>query len=469
MPPNLKFPKDFVATDFGDEDLEAASLKGPTPPAHAAPLATLEDVLPSTTKEGAIKDTAKQHDDDNDYFHHDIEDETTTFTAEEQLSSEEGRKAVRHVDDDEEERRVVRKAIRKYSSSVRNPAECTIDEQRLQHALKDVGMYAYGIQGIAVWQFDDDHDRLVSPMGGFWYHPDNVTASDALERLVDNSRLDHVSMVPVAPGVDIAGVLWLESDSHSRVASFIQRATSLPQLASPKHSTNSLGGLFDNPTAGRNAMVWRELGMLVQDPDTAKGPRMELLEQAGFGQAVGIRFKSELSSGLVIFFAKADADQDLLNGTANVAYLRQSAQFIGSAAAMTEPRRAIVGHQLEKQLSTGDAIASHTEEDREDEEMPKAEVKIEDPEGGSKCFAHCNLCHRVKVWLFKSRGGGLQIPPSLSFRQSLWTALGAFIGLLVLSSLNEYYKYLSNDEYALLIGPFGAMVRSFSSFLILWF
>jgi len=62
------------------------------------------------------------------------------------------------------------------------------------------------------------------------------------------------------------------------------------------------------------------------------------------------------------------------------------------------------------------------------------------------------------VWVLKSRGGGLQIPPSLSFRQSLWTAFGAFVGLLVLSSLNEYYKLLSDEEFFLLIGPFGALM-----------
>mmetsp|Transcript_36399 Transcript_36399/g.88160 ORF Transcript_36399/g.88160 Transcript_36399/m.88160 type:complete len:165 (+) Transcript_36399:626-1120(+) len=52
----------------------------------------------------------------------------------------------------------------------------------------------------------------------------------------------------------------------------------------------------------------------------------------------------------------------------------------------------------------------------------------------------------------------MQIPPALSFRQSLWTAFCAFCGLLVLSSLNEYYKYLTDDDFYLLIGPFGALM-----------
>jgi len=66
--------------------------------------------------------------------------------------------------------------------------------------------------------------------------------------------------------------------------------------------------------------------------------------------------------------------------------------------------------------------------------------------------------HRVRTWWHKCHGGNLQVPPSLSFRQTLWTILGAFCGLLVLSSLNEYYKMLSDEDYFLLIGPFGALM-----------
>ena len=99
-------------------------------------------------------------------------------------------------------------------------------------------------------------------------------------------------------------------------------------------------------------MIWRDLKSLVQDPDTAKGPRMKLLEEAGFGQATGIRFESGVTTGFIIYFVQSDVDNDILNGVANVSYLRQCTQFIGSAVAMTEARRAIVGQLLlEKQLS----------------------------------------------------------------------------------------------------------------------
>lgn len=75
---------------------------------------------------------------------------------------------------------------------------------------------------------------------------------------------------------------------------------------------------------------------------------MVLLEKAGFGKATGITFKSGVCSGMVIFFVKSGLDQEILNGAAHICYLRRSAQFIGTAVAMTEPRRATLGHKLSK-------------------------------------------------------------------------------------------------------------------------
>ena len=112
-----------------------------------------------------------------------------------------------------------------------NPTEHSIDEKRLHRTLKDAGLYAYGLQGIAVWVFDDDQDRLVSIPGGFWYNENIVQPSEELQRLTDNTRSDHVPMKPVAPGTDIAGLLWLESNTHEKISSFIHSVTSLPQMA----------------------------------------------------------------------------------------------------------------------------------------------------------------------------------------------------------------------------------------------
>eukprot|EP00536_Pseudo-nitzschia_multiseries_P002593 jgi/Psemu1/183851/e_gw1.34.79.1 len=52
----------------------------------------------------------------------------------------------------------------------------------------------------------------------------------------------------------------------------------------------------------------------------------------------------------------------------------------------------------------------------------------------------------------------MQIPPAPSASHAIWTTAGAFCGLLVASSLNQYFRYLSNDELFLILGPFGALI-----------
>jgi HPP family len=445
MPPNIKFPSHLPQDDIvAIDDRLQASLDASSRPAHSMPIATADDVMPTT------QDPTKSNEITSDYFHHDIEDDTRGFVISNQADeSKDG------------EHKVVRTVLRKFSSIIRNPNEFTIDEKRLQQTLSDAGRHAYGLQGIAVWIFDFDHDRLVSPLGGFWYHPENVPDSDALERLVDTKRADYIPITPVAPGTDIAGLLWSEVNSSEPLSAFFHGTESLPRLAAPQQSMNSLQGPVDKPQA-KDHLIWRDLKSLVQDPDTANGPRTIWLEKAGFGQAAGVPFQSDVSSGLIIFFAKTDVDQDILNGVANVTYLRQSAQFIGAAAAMTEARRAILGQKLEKHRSTGSNVLSCGHDDSGDAAVASLPQDEESSQSKIEDLSGCSIvCRRLGVWIRKVEGGRMQIPPPLSFRQSLWTAFGTFVGLLVLSSLNEYYKYLSDEDYYLLIGPFGAMVGHF--------
>lgn len=480
MAPNLKHPENLQQFLAVNKDLLPPALETAAP-AHAAPLATAADVMPPATNNN---NDIRGYDggDYDDYFYHDIEAEQDT--AADAPTKEKAR--VDHnpkyhqernlVVEEDDETRMVRSVLRRFSTIVQNPEEFTIDEKRLYHAVRDEGMHTYGLQGIAVWIFDEDHHRLVSPPGGFWYNPDNTTPSEALDGLADKARSDHVPMVPVAPGTDIAGLLWLEASNqhhhlrHHWVLSFMQRATSMTNLAPSRgQSTNSLSGIVTNDQKSA-ALTWRDLKSLVQDPDTAKGPRLALLEQAGFGQATAIQFHSGVFTGMVIFFVQNNLDMEILNGTANVSYLHQSAQFIGTAAAMSEARRATKGQMAllnnKKKVTPVDDIEQQDDHDHQppktgqEEERKDGDVdeKEESPRNPSAAPSSCHVLKAIQVWLSKIQGGGLQIPPALSFRQALWTAFGAFCGLLVLSSLNEYYMTLSDDDYFLLIGPFGALM-----------
>jgi hypothetical protein len=449
MPPNTR------KVPYGNDSQPLPYFGDIVPP----PLATSNDVLSQRTNNNVNNATSNISCDHHteDSFHRDIGENTTSNTdisncryIEEDVNSEQ-----------QQERRMVRTVLRKYSTVVCDPTEESVDEKRVHHALKDAGFSAYGLQGIAVWVFDDDQDRLVSVPGGFWYNESIVRSSEALQQLIDNTRSDHVTMSAIAPGTDIAGLLWLESNNRENLSSYVHGVTHLPHIAahhqskekqsSSNESLPRLGDPDNNTYA--STLIWRDLKSLVQDPDTAKGPFMELLERAGFGQATGIRFESGVTTGFVIFLVKTDVDESILNGVANVSYLRQCAQFIGTSVSMTEARRAIVGQLLlEKQVRVNSDVVSGTGGD-------DTAGRTVSGNHGRKSSIPSMAYHRLRVWLKKARGGGLQIPPPLSFRQSLWTAFGAFVGLLVLSSLNEYYKFLSDDEYFLLIGPFGALVR----------
>ena len=450
MPPNIEFPP--YLSHLVSEALSPINESHD----YAGSLATSEDVIPAVS----VKD-------DDGHSHHDVE-----------ADDEQRPKTAVNENRDDNEHHVVRTVLRKLSSMVQSPEEFTIDEKRLRHALNDAGMYGFGLQGISVWIFDDDHDRLVAPPGGFWYHPTNTQKSEALEALTDESKSNNVAMTTVVPGTDLAGLLWLESSSHQhhlwrqhRDASVDHRAAHPTQLDQNAHSSEPLPrhDLELSPIA---SLTWRDLKSLVQDPDTAKGPRLALLEQAGLGQAAGVQFRVGVCTGLVVFFVQSGLDDDILTGAANVSYLRQSAQFIGAAAAMTEARRATLGQQLAKRhhhhhhhrkvtptgLSNEERGEKLQNEDQEETSKDAVANEEQPPpfKDATACLALASK--RIQVWLSKIKGGGLQIPPPLSLRQSLWTAFGIFCSLLILSSLNRYYKYLSDEEYFLIMGPFGALM-----------
>ena len=203
---------------------------------------------------------------------------------------------------------------------------------------------------------------------------------------------------------------------------------------------SSLNFFNGSSAALEEYLNWRDLKSLVDDPYTAKGPRLSLLEKAGFHKATGITFKNEVCQGIVIYYIANGLDEETLHSLANTLYLEQSAQWIGSCASMVRTRRATVGHVIKVGQSRRHLVKPSTEE--------KSESKDQ-----------CSLVpRRVKKLTKKVRGGGMQIPPSPNIYHVMWTLFGSFFGLLVLSSLNQSFQYFSDDELFLILGPFGALV-----------
>lgn len=273
---------------------------------------------------------------------------------------------------------------------------------------------------------------------------------------------------------DIAGILWTESRGGMGRMKSVGSSLGLASMRRAFDSSVSLKSLeqtndASNVVASLNyqPIRWRDIKSINQDPDSAKGPRLALMEEAGFTMAAGITFQYMHHQGIVVFLTTVkDKTDDGLTCVTNSAYLYQSAQFIGAALSLAEIRRATLAERFKLKDK---CYSMH--ECSEYQRLSLASV--EEGKGGAAAHLgkgsggtdanehpaakHAFIPHQVVAYSNKLRGGSMQIPPSLSWTQSLWTVFGSFVGLLVLSSLNEYYKLLSDEEYFLLIGPFGAM------------
>lgn len=198
----------------------------------------------------------------------------------------------------------------------------------------------------------------------------------------------------------------------------------------------------DAATAGYQPICWRDLKSILQDPDSAKGPRLELMTEAGFAMAAGVCFETHSMhhQGIVVYYTSTvdEADERLANETiTRNAYLAQSAQLIGATMSLSEIRRASLAdrHKLKEKCFSMNGRPANQPISEEDTKSHRA--------------SFCRVPNKLK--------GGMQIPPPMSWRQSLWTTVGSFVGLLFISALNQYLRFLSNEEYHLLLGPFGAM------------
>lgn len=482
MPPNIKFPRNIP---LGDDLIAVAQSASQTAP----PPLTLDQ------------------NNNDDFFLHDIEENvadnygkaaaklpppTTIMGA--PVHRDEQLQEVTAKDQNHEHRHHADRVIRHLASQVSDESELGIDERRLSRTVRDAGEYAYGVIACEVWMLNED-DKLVRPRGG-WWHNDKIY-QNGLEYLEDLATKEPA---PMMPGVDLPGILWAESHHEGTLrpsrSSFLGRTghQSTGSLEPHPHQNHHHPSMEDlatylhlhphTTTVNPHALLWRDLHSIAQDPDSAKTDRLGQLVDAGLCAAAGVPFHVNTHHrGLVIYFARSHTRTHLLSNVANDAYLRASAELIGHAAALSQSRRASVearrrqnkqavgrfrSNMLEFHRNghndsgwVGMEAASHPHSPVKDRDLNHPEhqevLSLEDdlPQEESGLEKALN---GIRTWWHKCRGGNLQVPPALTFRQTLWTILGAFCGLLVLSSLNEYYKMLSDEDYFLLIGPFGALM-----------
>lgn len=350
-------------------------------------------------------------------------------------------------------------STRLLSSSIGDKESGAVDAQRIGRAVRDAGLYSFGIVAVELWILDERFGRLVRADGGWWRSP-IFPRSDALERLEDSQRSDYANPLPQIPGAGLAGLFWT--------------------LSSANQSSH----------AGRHPLTWVDLRSILADPDQPPYLRMRLLEEAGFGKATGVPFNVRGHQGVVLYLARASASDAALKEELNDEYLRSSTEFIGAASALTKPRTASVEAKLERnrrsfrrakirfqavrafsqlslksnesddsnrQMGAGDRPAfqkSRSIMRLAADNIRRSKDKFVESVDGFKS----DVRKRMFTFQEKCRGGNLRPPPQMTTQQALWSFIGPFLTMMILSRLSSLIETLTDDEYSIILGPFGALM-----------
>lgn len=343
---------------------------------------------------------------------------------------------------------------RRFSLKKTKKLEVDNDRVRTSKCLEYAGNDAYGIDAIEVYTMLPNAPLLVRPNGAWWCNPNFIPDDeDSFERIVNEDSDDYLAPPPQAPGVGLAGALWLCSDmdakprksmsgpSFANEVSMTVSRLSMARSWRKKQPVDALAALSTKKNlTGQDHnfhhLIWRDIHTLNLDPDQPTFLRLEVLEKAGFARIAGVRFDMAGQKGIIVYFTKDDKDKSKLTAAENESYLKNAATMIGASVALTKSR-----HTLHRKFSNEDYLKTVKQEKEE----------ITTPRNNK-------LVHALKLYRKKLSGGNLQPPPPMSFNESSLSFFGSFISLVAISGLSEIIKNFSGGKYSILLGPFGALM-----------
>ena len=398
---------------------------------------------------------------------------------------------------------------------IADPTE--VNQRRLGQALRDTGNFSTGIIAIDTWIMNHNKTALIRPHGAWWRDPnyrpplcmDIEVCKASLRKLEDPTAEGYIEPQVLQPGFGIAGHLWMENcsvsltkkpmsllDEDSRrerkalkkmgiissFGSYHGVSASFHSLFGSKtldggnnegnhgrHRSPSSSRIEDSQRNMKKSLVWNSLHFMSENPHHVPENRLELLLEAGIGQVAGVPFQLPGSSGIVLLFAKADADEKILNDKANVNYLLQSSHFIGSALALSAPTIATLDSKSEFKASCLQHILRNADTNQEssdshdyssiDLQKNKLSLSLSEnvarEEEEKSCFQKKLAMLSKKVFDNTVRASP---PPSMSNTECIWSFFGAFLSLLFVCLAAESIEFWndSNKKYAIPIGPFGA-------------
>lgn len=245
---------------------------------------------------------------------------------------------------------------------------------------------------------------LVRACGGCYIHHKNKADATVTKFMCDAEGEEAV------PGVSFAGLLWSEA------------------------------------AATEGKLNWRKLQEMEEDPEVPHDDRTELAAKA-FGQVGTVSLPRK--AGVLLLYSKLVPDHPkeltLLRSRQVKEFVRVASQSIAAHVAMHSTRTMIdvMREQLEEEI----------EADKEEEEEEDAAATQTKRSGRSE-----RLLTWFRNYLVKCKGGGSKAPGRADWVATVWTFFGVFLTLLIMSGLNELLFEVTEGEYFVLVGSFGALL-----------
>eukprot|EP00928_Gymnodinium_smaydae_P031384 TRINITY_DN23045_c0_g2_i1.p1 TRINITY_DN23045_c0_g2~~TRINITY_DN23045_c0_g2_i1.p1 ORF type:complete len:530 (+),score=73.08 TRINITY_DN23045_c0_g2_i1:43-1632(+) len=323
---------------------------------------------------------------------------------------------------------------------------------RLHDALHSVGSSLFGIVGVDLWVFNDEEQHFEH--ADFWisqyFEAHSAEQADAMAQ-IRSGKLNKAQAI----GEGLSGYFWSNNPNHSKT----------------------------------KQLTWTHLSQITGDPDQVPCELTNQTERAGFEKAVGVPYDACGHKGLVIYFARATADESQLNWSENVLHMQCAAQMLGALVASFQTsaeshfrkaahttaicRRARVRLSVMRRLSqagedktdVGNGNASdQSGTNRPTDGAGESKKSLSQAlsmllRGSKRRFVQAKdfAVRKAKSTATKSKGNTkANPPPPTNWKESGYTFLGVFVTMICLMLLSRYFQRVSGQ--GIVLGPFGAFM-----------
>jgi len=238
-----------------------------------------------------------------------------------------------------------------------------------------------------------------------------------------------------------------------------------------------LPGILYQEARNDGNVTWRNVKAMVDDPDLPDHPRMVAMIKAKLGWAAGIPFKG----GLVVYTARESVDLVKMQQPYYERYMIAATELIGAAWALRGPRYEVLQRRqadsdnvmmrarrkLAGLLKVGFTIAElekmtrHKEEKQGSTGFGQQTALLHSPNKNQSKINHIGRYIQQKIQTVATKtyhGGSADPPPPKSNMETLFSFIGVFWTLLMITTLHEYLVDSFGSDWGIVLGPFGALM-----------